>query len=156
MSSPPFQSYQPDWSRIQQQLRSPAVALIVTGSFNALLAVIVLLSGVARIVNGLPDTNMSGDAERLGYVVGTIAGYGSGVLSLFVSPVIIAGAVGMLRGKNLGLARAAAILAIIPLTSCCCIAGIPVGIWTLIVLKKPEVQSYFYSQAAPGARPPYR
>jgi hypothetical protein len=86
---------------------------------------------------------MASDAERAGYVVGTVVGYGGAALTLVVAPVIILGGVAMVRRKNLTLARSAAILTLIPLTSCCFIAGIPMGIWALQSLRKPGVEDYF-------------
>jgi hypothetical protein len=38
----------------------------------------------------------------------------------------------------------AAILALVPCTSPCCLAGIPAGIWALVVLAKPEVKAGFH------------
>jgi len=134
------------------ELKGPAIGLIVTGSLNALLAVLVLLSGLVRLVGGGPAEQITDDAERLGYVFGTLFGYGIGALSLVVSPVIVAGGVAMLRGRSLKLARSAAILALLPVTSCCWVAGLPIGIWALIVLKKPEVAAFF-QQSGPEARP---
>ena len=56
----------------------------------------------------------------------------------------------MLQGKSLGLVRISAILAMIPVTSCCCVVGIPVGIWTLRILKKPQVEAHFRRQRGHG------
>lgn len=39
--------------------------------------------------------------------------------------------------------RPAAILAMIPCVSPCCLLGLPLGIWALIVLLKPEVKAAF-------------
>jgi hypothetical protein len=43
-----------------------------------------------------------------------------------------------------GLAMAAAIIAMIPCFSPCCVLGLPFGIWALVVLSKPEVKSQFH------------
>ena len=67
--------------------------------------------------------------------------YGIALVSLLLAPVIVYGAVQMMQGRKLGLAKIAAVLAILPLTSCCCLAGLPVGIWTFIVLSKPEIRT---------------
>jgi hypothetical protein len=40
---------------------------------------------------------------------------------------------------------AAAILAILPVTSCCFIVSIIFGVWTLVLLRNPEVKLYFQS-----------
>jgi hypothetical protein len=37
---------------------------------------------------------------------------------------------------------AAAIMAMIP-CNCCCLLGLPFGIWALVMLMKPEVKSQF-------------
>jgi len=39
----------------------------------------------------------------------------------------------------------ASILAMVPCISPCCLLGIPIGIWALVVLMKPEVQQAFVS-----------
>jgi hypothetical protein len=46
--------------------------------------------------------------------------------------------------ENYKLAMAASIISIIPCFGCYCI-GIPVGIWSIITLNKPEVKSAFRS-----------
>jgi TRAP-type uncharacterized transport system fused permease subunit len=54
--------------------------------------------------------------------------------------------VGGLKMKGLqshGLAMMASILAVIPCLSPCCLLGIPFGIWSLMVLSKPEVKAAF-------------
>ena len=38
----------------------------------------------------------------------------------------------------------AAVLALIPVTSVCCVPGIPIGIWALVVLHQPEVRAAFF------------
>ncbi|MCE9669591.1 hypothetical protein LY474_17490 [Myxococcus stipitatus] len=69
----------------------------------------------------------------------------------FVSslPVLVINALtffGALKMKNLqsyGLAMAGAIAAIIPCCGPCLCLGIPLGIWALVVLSKPEVKASF-------------
>lgn len=53
---------------------------------------------------------------------------------------------GALKMKNLqsyGLAMTAAIISVIPCCGPCCCLAIPVGIWALVVLRKPEVRAAF-------------
>jgi hypothetical protein len=59
--------------------------------------------------------------------------------------VVIIGAVMMRGGSGYGLSMAAAILAIIPITGCCC-TGLPIGIWSLVVLLNPDVKRVFQSK----------
>jgi len=131
---------------ILQELKGPAIGLIVTGSLNAMAGLMVLLSGVFRLIVEGPSAGIADDAERLGYWIGTVTCYGAGALSLCAAPVVVFGGVAMLRGRSLTLARSAAILAMIPITSCCCMGGIPIGIWALQSLRKPEIAAYFQQQ----------
>jgi len=124
---------------IQPELKGPAIGLIVTGSLNAVIGALSLLSGLVRLIIGDSSGQIADDAERFGYVIATVGCYGVSALSLFVSPLIIAGGVAMLRGKSLTLARSAAILVMIPVTSCCCLGGIPIGIWALQSVRKSEI-----------------
>jgi hypothetical protein len=61
------------------------------------------------------------------------------MLNLFI---IISG-VQMIRLQNWGMAVTGSILAIVNVGSCCCIAGLPVGIMSLMVLMNPNVISIF-------------
>ncbi len=72
---------------------------------------------------------------RFGIVMSAI-----GILFCGVS---IAGSVSMLRLRYYPLAFAAAILAMIPGTSPCCVFGLPLGIWGVVVLLRPEVKKGF-------------
>ena len=46
--------------------------------------------------------------------------------------------------ENYPLALTASILAIIPCLSPCCLVGLPIGIWAIVVLSKPEVKAAFH------------
>jgi hypothetical protein len=45
--------------------------------------------------------------------------------------------------ENYSLCMIASIIAIIPCISPCCCVGIPLGIWAVVVLNKPEVKAHF-------------
>jgi hypothetical protein len=64
------------------------------------------------------------------------------IFGLALNSFIIFGALKMKNLENRGLAMAASIVALIPCFTCYCI-GIPVGIWSLVVLSKPEVKAAF-------------
>ena len=85
--------------------------------------------------NGMPTwvTMLSGS---LGMVFS-----GIGILT---SVITFAGALKMKKLENFGLAMAASIIAMIPCIGPCCFIGIPVGIWALVILSKPEVKSAFH------------
>jgi hypothetical protein len=140
---------------VLQKVKAPAIALLVIGILNALIAILILAGGAVRLA-GLtgPEPIPTDEAQRMGYYAGTIGGYAVAFLSLIVAPVIIWGAIQMMKGKKLGLAKTAAILAIIPLTSCCFIIGIPFGIWALVVLGKPDVKALFRGELSQQHFPP--
>ena len=63
------------------------------------------------------------------------------------SVLIIVGSIKMMSLSSTGWSRTAAILAMIPMVSGCCILGIPFGIWALVVLGKPEVKRAFAAKS---------
>ena len=135
----------------RQKLRAPAIGLIVAGSLNGITGLFAILSGLFRLTGIAGKETLPADqAEKMGFMIGTVGSYIVSLLSLLLAPVIIYGAVQMMQGKKPGLAKIAAILAIIPVTSCCFLIGIPMGIWSLVVLAKPEVKAIFSGEAPDG------
>jgi hypothetical protein len=58
--------------------------------------------------------------------------------------LIVLGGLRMMQLRAYGLAITASIIAMIPCFSCCCsVIGVPVGIWALVVLARPEVKAAF-------------
>lgn len=62
-------------------------------------------------------------------------------VSCLLNCISLAGAVAMMRARGWGLAMTGTIIALVNL--CCCVAGIPVGIWCLVVLLRPETKAAF-------------
>lgn len=70
--------------------------------------------------------------------------YGLIAVSLVVFSLVVLGGVRMLQLRARGLVMTAAILVMIPcFTSCCCVLGLPLGIWVVMLINKPEVRSQF-------------
>ncbi|HTH46412.1 MAG TPA: hypothetical protein VMB21_02775 [Candidatus Limnocylindria bacterium] len=65
-------------------------------------------------------------------------------LGLVVNSVILVGSFKLLKLQSWGLGLAAAILIMLPCGGCCCCIGLPIGIWLVILLSKPEVKSSFH------------
>ena len=134
-----------------QKLRAPAICLIIAASLNAMIGLLALLGGLLRLSRMRGSEALPVDeAERLGYVTSTVVGYGSSLLSLLLAPLIIYGAIQMMKAKNYKVALTAAILVIVPFTSCCFLVGIPIGIWSLVILIKPEVKEAFSGETSGG------
>jgi predicted PurR-regulated permease PerM len=66
------------------------------------------------------------------------------VIAIAVGVVVLLGALKMKKLESREWAMTASILAMIPCISPCCIVGLPIGIWALVVLSKPEVKSAFH------------
>jgi hypothetical protein len=97
-----------------------------------------LISGIVGKEN-LPTH----EGERIGYLAGTFGGYGLALISLLVAPVIVIGAIKMMKGKSRGLAFVSAIFSILPVTSCCFFVSIIFGVWALVILFQPDVKEFF-------------
>jgi len=70
----------------------------------------------------------------------------AGVISFAIAALngfVLFGAIKLLRLQNRGMAMAGAVVAMLP-CQCCCVLGLPFGIWALVVLSKPEVKSAFH------------
>ena len=144
-------------NEIQQKVKLPAIGLLIAGIINGLFAFVLLIAGVFRAIafyNGLQQLPTN-EAERIGFYIGTIGGYAIVLITLLVSPIIIFGAIQMMRGKKYRLSKAAAVLAIIPFTACCMLIGAPFGIWAFIVLNQDDVKAFFKEEPTrQGFAPP--
>jgi predicted Ser/Thr protein kinase len=125
-----------------KQVRGPAIGLIATALLNWLVLPILLLL----------MWYYSRGGEGLPLAVVVLAG----AIPLAGSGLILWGALKMLRGQSLGMARTAAILGM--LVGPGYLVGWPVGIWALVVLAQPEVKTAFAGggEASAASGPPPR
>lgn len=124
-----------------EQVNGPATGLIVT----AILGFVVQGLGILANVFGFAFTqglSPTGSDAALNFFSGTI-GIAMNVIAVGVGVVVLVGAQKMKRLESHGFAMAASILALVPCISPCCVVGIPIGIWSLVVLAKPEVKGAF-------------
>ncbi len=103
---------------------------------------------------GADTSRMSADELELFQKMAAVAEYFDGavliigMIGVAIGVVIYVGACHMQRLDSLGLARLAAVLAIIPCTSPCCMClSMPVGVWALVVLCDRRVAAEFNSRA---------
>lgn len=66
------------------------------------------------------------------------------VIGLALSAFFIFASTKMRKLESYGLVTTATILSMIPCVSPCCCVGLPIGIWILVVLAKPEVKAAFH------------
>ncbi len=137
--------------KLLKTIKYSATALFVSAILNLSVAVLTLLGGLGRLL--FQVEKMPADpAELSGFVVGTVIGYGAALLTLVASPLVIYGSVRMMKVEAYRMSVAAAILSVIPFTSCCFVLGIPFGIWALTVLYRRETRELFENRGY--LRPP--
>lgn len=137
------------------KLKFPAIGLIIAGVLNAVSGLYLIASTLIQYSAGALNRSFSIESERIGFYIGFWGTTALGILGFLVAPVIIYGAIQMMRGRSFALSRTAAILAVIPLKSCCFVVGIPFGIWALVVLSQPDVKGIFRGEISqPQFYPP--
>ncbi len=134
-----------DTAAARQQVSTPAILLMVVaglGIAGALLGLVQALLGMGGIP---PEMLNDPNLQQFRPWLERTQSFGAvgNLLTLALSGVTFFGALKMKNLENFGLAMAASIIALIPCFGPCCCIGIPVGIWSLVVLNKPEVKSAF-------------
>ena len=123
----------------QQLVNGPATGLQVTAGIGIAFQVLMILLRLFGM-------GMAGMAGGRNSPLAMMAG-GMGIVFSFIGiaigVIIFMGASKMKNLRSHGFAMAAAIVAMIPCVSPCCLLGLPIGIWALVVLVKPEVKAAF-------------
>lgn len=126
-----------------QEVAGPALSLIIVASIAIALGVIGLGMNAFLILSGaverLEEMNQGPISEYMQITIRAIWG----VVLLIAAIFVLYGSIKMKSMTNYGLAKATAIVAMIPCIGPCCLLGIPFGIWTFIVLSKPNVRDAF-------------
>jgi predicted Zn finger-like uncharacterized protein len=122
---------------------APSICLMVFAS----LSIVVNLAHIAVRVLGTqmgaaPPPGPQGQQFAQGVVIGTIVGNVINGIGIFLQPIVILGAIKMKQLKSYGLATTASILAMLP-CGFCCLLGLPFGIWSLVVINRPDVKDSF-------------
>lgn len=127
----------------RQLVNVPAILLMVVGAIGIVMGLVGVIGGGQQIP---PEVFENPDLAQYRGMLESLSGGGGRLMNLIplvLSVVVFLGGLKMRQLQSWGLAMGGAVVALIPcLGSCCCI-GIPVGIWALVVLNKPEVKSAF-------------
>lgn len=119
---------------------APAVALICLACLGFLLQganlVMALVGFRGPSAPNLPSWVAAMQSPGIGLI--------SAAFAFLMSGLVLFGALKMKRLENYSLAMSVSIIAMIPCISPCCLIGLPIGIWALVVLAKPEVKSAFH------------
>lgn len=146
---------------ILRKVAAPAIALMVAGILNILLA----LFGVASSAFYMSGLNPAAAAQeeqfeeiiqqnqesaefmrsmlQFSKMMQGPLGLVNNLLACVVGVVITMGALKMKSLKSYGFSMTASILAMIPCLSSCCFVGLPIGIWALVVLLDQNVKQAF-------------
>lgn len=125
-----------------QQVSGPSVGLLVTGIIGAVFS----LTSIVAIGIGTSFSSywMDEIPDRYVEFYEGVFALGSAAVGLLVAGFIIYAALKMKNLEQWGLVMAASILAMLPCISPCCIIGLPMGIWCIVVLSRPEVKAAFH------------
>jgi hypothetical protein len=122
-------------------VKAPAIAMIGVSALSLVCTVVYGITLAITAYAGAEDlANQDRVAHAAGYLVGVVIGLG---LAGTVQVIGISGGVKMMQFENYRLAVTAAILLILPCTPLC--AGLPIGVWALIVLCLGHVREAFVS-----------
>ncbi|MFN8525904.1 MAG: hypothetical protein U0821_22620 [Chloroflexota bacterium] len=119
------------------------MALIVSGAIGLLS----VLAGAALSSLGML-ASLGGDDPVGGLVGGAFSGV-IYVLAFILSGLNLYAGVKMRQLQSYGLCMAGAIVGMLPCSGCC-LVGLPVGIWALVVLMNDEVKRAFNGSAPPS------
>ena len=134
--------------RARGLLMAPAICLLVTGILGILLDV--FQAGYALVPKPPPPVHNTppkdfwegfqrGMEESRSGPVPLISGLLFAAVSLFVTIAAIL----MLNRRLYGFAIAGSILAMMNIGNFCCLLGLPFGIWSLVILARPDVKRLF-------------
>jgi GYF domain 2 len=129
------------------QVKPAAICMIV---FGGLMCVLVLASAVMQLFSGGRQELPPNSPDWLVQLNNMQGGMPPAVqwvmllLSAAAAGLVVFGGLKFLRLQSRGLVITAAILMMVPcFSSCCCLIGLGFGIWSLVLLNKPEIQAEF-------------
>lgn len=142
-------AYQDDRRVAGQAVQGPATGLLITGILCALLGLVGLVWTLVGMKTPQPD--MSEIPEDLRPIIEMFQQFqnpafaiGSNLIGLLISAFIIFAATKLRRLESFPLVVTGTILAMVPCLSPCCCLGLPIGIWVLTVIMKPDVKAAFH------------
>ena len=125
----------------RSEISGPATGLLITGIVGG---VFELTSFIAGLFGASWMTMMEDDMpERLEMMFQTSFMTAGSLVGLLIAAFLVFVWSRMKELESWGLCVAASILAMVPCVSPCCLVGLPIGIWCLVVLNRPEVKAAF-------------
>lgn len=128
-----------------RRVKVPAILMIILGAISMLQSMASPFTTKAQLAAAMNQPGMDANTRQM---LQGVAGMSTGVWVIFAlvfvayNGIVILGAVRMLKLRSFGLSMTAGILTLLPCTACCCL-GLPLGIWVLMTLNRPDVKPYF-------------
>jgi hypothetical protein len=122
------------------QVSGPAIGLMVTAGLGF---VVQGLSLVLNLVGSSIMATQTQGNEAFAQMFSGVAGAVFAGFAMLIAIVIFMGALKMKKLQSYGFAMTVSVIAMLPCVSPCCIVGLPIGIWALVVLNKAEVKAAF-------------
>ena len=127
-------------SEAESKVSTPGMLLAITGGLSIAGSLLSLLFNILGF--GVGSLAPAGGDERILNMFSGGVGIVMALLGLVLYSVVVLGALKMRSLESYGLSMAAAIIAMLP-CSCCCVIGLPIGIWSLVVLMDQNVKANF-------------
>jgi hypothetical protein len=125
------------------KVRGPAIALIIVSSLAIAFGIAGLVGDFFLYSTGALEELEARNAKPISQETTLTIRTVWGIVLLIASSFVLYGSIQMLKLTSYGTARAAAIVAMIPMLGPCCVVGIPFGIWAFVVLKEDSVRNAF-------------
>ena len=125
------------------KLKLPAIAMLVLAPLSIISMAVDFGFRIVNINSGNVPVIVDAPGAAQGAIIGVYVGAGVDLLAIFCQIGVIFGAISMLKVKSYNTALVASVISVIPCLSACCIAGVPFGIWALVVLNDSSVKAAF-------------
>ena len=137
----------PSWA--EAAVQGPAIGLLVVGILNLLLALLGAAGNTRSLVAPqpivlppnfpirIPPELLKPSPEQIAI------GLAMNATGAIIGTVSILGAWRMRRLRSYGLAMTSSVLSMIPCVTCCFCLGIPLGLWSIVVLSRAEIRDSF-------------
>lgn len=139
----PSEGFQPNRQAAAAQVSAPATGLMITGGLGIAIQVMLLALNLLGIGISAINPEQQGGADPMAAMVGGTISVVFGLLAIGIGGLIIWGAMKMKALENYTLAMTISILAAVPCLSPCCLFGLPIGIWSVVVLVNDNVKRSF-------------
>lgn len=135
----------PNTGDAQAKVAGPAIGLMVVAGIGILLQVGSLLMNLlgAGMGAAAAGNNGQGGPDQMQMLLSGGIAVVFSIIGIVIGGVILFGALKMKNLESYGLAMTAAVMAMVPCISPCCLLGLPVGIWALVTLNDAGVKAAF-------------